>query len=116
MKEDSHLDHEALSELQEVMDDEFDILISTYLQDSRERIGHLEEASASGDAESYTKTAHSLKGSCINIGAPRLGELCYAAEQSGKAGDLSAAGNQVAAIAAEFAVVTRDLEAYLDKS
>ena len=41
MNDKPHLDVEALAELQDVMEDEFDVLIQTYLADSRSRIdGH----------------------------------------------------------------------------
>mgnify|MGYP004274314837 CR=1 FL=1 len=35
MNDKPHLDVEALAELQDVMEDEFDVLIQTYLADSR---------------------------------------------------------------------------------
>ena len=72
MNDKPHLDVEALAELQDVMEDEFDVLIQTYLADSRSRIDGLKEALATADPEHFAKTAHSFKGSCINIGAPRL--------------------------------------------
>ena len=62
------LDEEALAELQDVMEDEFGVLIETYLADSRTRISGLKEAVDTGDSERLRKAAHSLKGSCINIG------------------------------------------------
>lgn len=79
-----HLDEEALAELQDVMENEFSILIQTYLNDSKERIAGLKAAMDEGDADAFAKTAHSFKGSCINIGAPRLGELCKEAETAGQ--------------------------------
>jgi len=88
MTEPRHLDEEALAELQDVMENEFDVLIQTYVSDSRARVATLREALAAGDATTFAKTAHSFKGSCINIGAPRLGELCQAAEAAGRAGDM----------------------------
>lgn len=88
MTEPLHLDEEALAELQDVMEDEFEVLIQTYVSDSRARVTTLKEALAAGDTAAFTKTAHSFKGSCINIGVPHLGELCQAAEAAGRAGDL----------------------------
>ncbi|TVP55239.1 MAG: Hpt domain-containing protein [Halomonadaceae bacterium] len=111
MNEISHLDHEALSELQEVMEDEFEILISTFLQDSSERIQHLHQALESEAADDFSKAAHSLKGSSINIGATVLGERCKVAENAGRAGQLSP--DQVVAIEEEFTLVEAQLKAYL---
>ena len=84
MNDKPHLDEEALAELRDVMEDEFPVLIENYINDSRERISALEDAIEAGDAEECRKTAHSFKGSCINIGAPRLGSICFLAEQAAR--------------------------------
>ncbi|MDX1589308.1 MAG: Hpt domain-containing protein [Oleiphilaceae bacterium] len=111
-----HLDHEALKELREVMEEEFDVLISTFLQDSADRIVHLRQALSGQEVDTFTKAAHSLKGSCINIGAPLLGELCLAAEAAGRAGNLQQGQAQVEAIEQEFRHVDEALRAYLQQS
>ncbi len=113
MTDRQHLDEEALAELQDVMEDEFDVLIQTYIVDSRDRIASLRTALAASDADAFARTAHSLKGSCINIGAPRLGELCLEAEEAGKAGDLGEGSELVGAIEEEFATVTGLLDRLL---
>ena len=104
-----HLDEEALSELQDVMEYEFETLIQTYLKDSEERIESLKAATLEGDTDNFAKTAHSFKGSCINIGAPRLGELCHEAEKIGQHGSLNDAPPILEAIEAEFQRVTHAL-------
>ena len=114
MNERQHLDHEALAELKDVMDEEFDILINTYLQDAQERMSLLQKASDDGDASEYAKVAHSFKGSCINIGAPRLAEFCLHAERAGKEEDLSGSEQQIAAIREEFSCVDNELRALLE--
>lgn len=114
MTDKPHLDEEALVELQEVMEDEFDVLIKTYIKDSSDRIGHLRHAIGSSDAEAFAKTAHSFKGSSINIGAPKLGELCFKAEQAGKDNRLSEAANVVDAIESEFQHVEKTLKGFLN--
>ena len=55
MNDRPHLDEEALAELQDVMDDEFDVLIHTYLNDSAERIAALRSALAAGDADALVR-------------------------------------------------------------
>lgn len=104
-----HLDEEALAELQDVMEDEFEMLIQTYLNDSRERIESLKAALNEGKAEAFAKTAHSFKGSCINIGAPRLGQLCREVEKAGRDERLSDILPVLDAIEAEFQRVTEGL-------
>lgn len=101
-----HLDEEALAELQDVMEDEFEMLIQTYLKDSKERIESLKAAMKDGNADTFAKTAHSFKGSCINIGAPRLGALCRKAEKAGQEERLNDAPPVLVAIEAEFQQVT----------
>lgn len=110
MNERPHLDEEALAELQEVMEEEFDILINTYLKDSRERIDALRAALQQPDFDTFTKAAHSFKGSCFNIGAPRLGSLCQQAETAGREGRLDEADDLVGLIDAEFVTIRDMLE------
>ena len=104
-----HLDEEALAELQDVMENEFALLIQTYLNDSKERIEGLKTAVDDGDADAFAKTAHSFKGSCINIGAPRLGELCKEAESAGQNERLIDVPPVLEAIEEEFQHVTHAL-------
>lgn len=108
-----HIDLEALAELKEVMEDEFDILIETYLTDSESRVDQLQQALDAGDADAYSKAAHSFKGSCTNIGAPALAKLCFQAEMDGRNGDISRAPEQVEAIKVEFEQVRHCLREVL---
>lgn len=110
MNDKPHLDEDALAELKDVMEDEFDLLIRTYLADSRSRMSALREACDRRDPDQFAKAAHSFKGSCINIGAPRLGQICLQAEQLGKAGDLTAAPGLLEQLDQEFAEVASRLE------
>jgi HPt (histidine-containing phosphotransfer) domain-containing protein len=59
-----------------------------------------------GDADAFAKTAHSFKGSCINIGAPRLGALCREAETAGQNERLGEVPPVLDAIQEEFQQVT----------
>src|SRR5690554_8238582 len=101
MNEKPHLDEAALAELRDVMEDEFDILIQTYISDSRDRLEALRQALSDGDPDALAKAAHSFKGSSINIGAPRLGELCHIIEQAGRDGDLDTVRQSMDALDAE---------------
>ncbi|KPQ02446.1 Hpt domain-containing protein [Marinobacter sp. HL-58] len=114
MSDKPHLDQEALAELQDVMEDEFDVLITTYIKDSSDRIAHLRSALEQEDADGFSKSAHSFKGSCINIGAPRLGELCAEAEKAGRDNRLGDAAAMVDAIENEFRQVEDNLRRFLE--
>tara|TARA_B100001179_G_scaffold82221_1_gene58015 strand:- start:309 stop:647 length:339 start_codon:yes stop_codon:yes gene_type:complete len=103
------LDSEALSELREVMEDEFDILIQTYVEDSRHRIESLRQALDAGDPTALSRAAHSFKGSCFNIGVMRLGELCLQVETLAKSGDLDGGTALIDTIESEFRLVNQRL-------
>lgn len=110
MNDKPHLDEEALAELKDVMEEEFDVLIQAYLADSRSRIESLEQALSEYNPDIFAKTAHSFKGSSINIGAPRLGQVCFEAEKLGKAGALEQAPAVLEQIYTEFREVQQRLE------
>ena len=99
---DTHLDLELLSELREVMEDEFSTLIDTFLADSEERLRRLTVAV---DANQVLETAHSFKGSSSNMGAIRLADLCHELELKAQGQNLSGAEALVAEIDREFAFV-----------
>lgn len=49
------------------------------------------EQVARGDAAGAVRAAHTLKGTCRQLGAPALGDLFAEIEQAAKAGDFAAA-------------------------
>lgn len=109
----SHLDEEALAELKEVMEDQFDVLIQTFIEDSRDRIATLWQALETGNNDGFMRSAHSLKGSSSNIGAPQLGLLCAQAEEAGRAGQMTEARVILGQIEAEFGIVQAMFERFL---
>ncbi len=70
------LDMDVVRELRDVLGDDFRLLVTTFLADSEQRLQSLRSAIDAGDALSLRETAHSFKGSSLNIGAVRLGEAC----------------------------------------
>lgn len=66
---------ETLSELKEILEDEFPLLITTYIDDADARMTRVRLAIAAGDAEQLKAEAHALKGSSRNLGANVVGEL-----------------------------------------
>lgn len=108
-----HLDLGALAELQEVMEEEFSLLLQTFLKDSVIRIHQIRESLEAGQAEEFGRACHSLKGSCSNVGVPLLASYCLRGERMGRAGDLSQAPEVMKSIEEEFAVVHQLLQEYL---
>ncbi len=106
----SHLDHGALKDLKEIMDDDFSLLIETFISDSLLRIGAISQAIEAGDAEQVRTAAHSFKGSSSNICALLLTDLCEDLENMGRENDLSLAKSTYARIREEFEIVKQALE------
>ncbi|QLL15028.1 Hpt domain-containing protein [Pseudomonas chlororaphis] len=99
---DIHLDHEVLNALQEVMEDEYPLLLDTFLCDSEERLRQLHKVD---DPRQLVATAHSFKGSSSNMGAIRLAELCHQLEQRAQDSSLRGIEQLVGEIDGEFAIV-----------
>ncbi|WP_111640541.1 Hpt domain-containing protein [Marinimicrobium alkaliphilum] len=106
-----HLDRQLLEELEEVMEGEFATLIDTFIRDSAERIAALQKALASRDAEAVRRAAHSFKGSCRNLGAIRLADLCQGMEHQSAQGQLNGQENTLVDIQQEFSQVKLLLQA-----
>ncbi len=81
-----HIDAEQLAELKEVLEDEFGVLISTYLTDAQFRLQLIQNGINSHDYEAVRLAAHSLKGASANLGALLLAQLCEKLEHDCKAG------------------------------
>ena len=113
---DVHVDSHVLATLREVMEDEFALLLDTFLTDSDERLRLLREAEAQDDASAMRMAAHSFKGSCSNMGALRLAELCNELEQRSKKRSLEGIEKLVGEIDGEFAIIRPLYEAERQRS
>lgn len=74
---------ETLVELKEILEDDFGMLVTSYLEDAQSRIRKLQLAIEDADAAVIKAEAHSLKGSSLNLGAQSLPELCSQLEDCG---------------------------------
>ena len=79
-----HVDSGLLAELQALMEDDFPVLLETYLRESAEQFRLAREALASDDRETLRRCAHSLKGSSANIGAVALAAVCATLESTAR--------------------------------
>ena len=95
---------EVISELKEILADEFPMLVTTYLQDANERMDRLQSAIASDDAPNIKIEAHSLKGSSINLGATGLADLFAQMENCGANEELDGLSGLFTKIQSEFSV------------
>ena len=109
----SHLDQGLLEELRDVMEDDFPELLSTYLTESENQLSDVESVWEQRDMDGVRRSAHKLKGSCTNIGANDLAQLCLALETAGRDEDAGTIAETMPALVTEFAVVRREVSEYL---
>lgn len=97
-----HVDPDVLDALQEVMEDEYPLLLDTFLSDSQARLSELHEAR---DPLALGHAAHSFKGSSSNMGAVQLAELCRELEERARQSALAGVEDLISRIDHEFATV-----------
>jgi PAS domain S-box-containing protein len=83
-------------------------VIDTFLRIAPKRLESLRETS---DPAALERAAHSFLGSCVNLGALRMGELCAKLEHLGRAGSMEGAKALVAALEDDYRGVRLALEA-----
>lgn len=106
------VDESALAELKSIMGEDFQLLVDTFVNDSISRIAALDEAINKSDAEGIRTSAHSFKGSSLNISAIELIELCRDLEDRGREGRLDGAQEVLVRLKVAF----EDVRAYLTKT
>ena len=104
-----HIDTEQLAELKEVLEDEFSVLIDTYLTDAKLRLNLIKNGIATQDYEAVRLAAHSLKGASANLGAVILAQLCEKLEHDCKVGEYGSGSLLENQIAAEIIIVSEVL-------
>ncbi|HEX8772657.1 MAG TPA: ATP-binding protein [Pyrinomonadaceae bacterium] len=115
----SSLDMTSLRELQrmqaKVGGDILAELTELFLRDTPPRLDGVSRAIATHDGEEVRHQAHTLKGSCLNFGAPRMAALCDWLEQQGLLGRFDEAAETAAELGREFSRVSSLLKSMLRK-
>ena len=78
------INKDTIEELKMLMEDDFPILIETFITDSDERVESLKSAIETQDANAVREIAHGFKGSSSNLGAVRLSEVSFELESMGR--------------------------------
>ena len=78
------LNKEMLGALKEVMEEDFSFLLETFLVESEKQFCQARQAWQAQDYDVLRRAAHSLKGSCGNIGAEILQATCADLEYKAK--------------------------------
>jgi HPt (histidine-containing phosphotransfer) domain-containing protein len=104
-----HLDQEIILSLKEIMGDDFNDLIETYIRDSEQRLNECVTAFQQKDLEKLQFSSHALKGASANIGAATLASLCSQVETSTKQGDINSVSAPLAQIQSLYPEVVQAL-------
>ncbi len=83
------IDENVILELKDILEDEYEELVSTYIRDTKAKIAKLAQAVADADAANVRELAHSIKGASINLGVMQLGEMCNDLEAEAMKSQLS---------------------------
>ncbi|GAB4521790.1 MAG: hypothetical protein Fur0018_02690 [Anaerolineales bacterium] len=88
-------------------------LYSLYLEHSAQTLAAVLQAIQKQEAEALRQSAHSLKGSSMEVGAHKLGRLCAELEKIGRSGDASPAASRQAALESLYAATRRAIQEML---
>jgi len=108
------LDEARLDELEDIMAEDFGLLVDTFLSDSRNLFDQLRALTAPGREAELSKVAHSLKGASLNLGADGLAELCLTLESQSRDGSVDDLQAQLDGIETALATVCDRLQARRD--
>lgn len=110
-----HLDMNTLSELKEIMEKDYVLLLTTFLHDSVAKLDSIKVAADQGSASELRESAHSFKGSSSNMGAVRLADLSKEIEDRAKQNRLAGVESLVVKIQDEYKIVRQLLQDELRK-
>ena len=85
----SCLNLDILNELVDIMGDDMEMLINSYIEDSEEKLGQLSNMSLETQQEDIFRMAHSLKGSSRNVGVVSFSDYCEVMENKARKGELT---------------------------
>jgi HPt (histidine-containing phosphotransfer) domain-containing protein len=86
-------------------------IVGIYIEDTPKRIADLKAALAAGDVATFTRAAHTIKGSSANVGAQVLKGISERLESMSRKEGLANAAPMIADCEAEFARVAAALSA-----
>lgn len=107
------LNMSMIAELKELMDEDFPLLIDTFLADCEERLVALKAAISDVNTREVRELAHGFKGSSSNLGAETLSEISYTLETMGRTEDLAEADRVYLSLCEEYQQVKSSLNAII---
>ena len=107
------IDESNLEALKEIIEDDLKEILLNFIETSPEMIQKIKLSLQSGDAESLRLHAHSLRGSCANVGAINLPNLCSVLEDKGRDGVTENLEAKLLAVELELSQVNTFLQKYI---
>ncbi len=104
------LDLEVLNELVDIMGDDMEMLINTYIDDSNTKLDQLIAMEPTIDQDKIFRLAHSLKGSSRNVGVIEFSNYCEEVETLAKHSNLTAAAFDIEKFGALFKESVEELK------
>lgn len=106
------INDEQFEDMRDLLDEDFDDLVRTFIVDSKKRLTILQDAFANNDNAAGFEAAHAMKGASANLGAELLMRLSAQLQEACRNQDI---GNQESALqhleqalnATEAAILTR---------
>jgi len=80
----NYLDYDILDELCEIMGDDMQMLVESYVSDSADKLKSLKELNIKTQQDDIYRLAHSLKGSSRNLGLAAFAEYCENIEKTAR--------------------------------
>ncbi|MGB0495868.1 MAG: Hpt domain-containing protein [Kangiellaceae bacterium] len=105
------IDVDTLNNLAEIMGDDMNMLIETYIEDCTGKVAELCEMDLETQQDELFKMAHSLKGSSRNIGVIEFADYCAEAERLARNGELTESDFDVPTINIMFTRAVNELKA-----
>jgi len=107
------INKEMIEELKELMEDDFPLLINTFLEDSEKRLADLNLALAENNANEVRELAHGFKGSSANLGAEKLAEISSVLETMGRTDKLSGFESKFKELDNEYKIISEYFKSLL---
>ena len=106
------IDLNMLEELKEIMEEEFPSLLETFVTESARQYQEASQAWTNQDMEVLRRAAHSLKGSCSNVGAEQLRATCASLEDRARDLDGASIPELLSSAEVQLQAVTEVIQTY----
>ena len=94
-----------IEELKDLMEEDFPILIETFITDCDKRILDLKVAITNTSAKEIRELAHGFKGSSGNLGAEKLSEISHIIEDMGRNEEIADVSIHYTELCSEYEIV-----------